>query len=680
MKRLNFKLLMLLSLSFAVFILALNLKKDLDKFNKDYNKLAENIYKVKYNITSHLQEIKNSIIFLHYNNDNIVEKIKENRVFFENIKYEDNYPKTFNLLSSFQFEYKQFEELTYDFMRINAKVKNSLTNLKRSIKDREKFSIEYSTNLIDIVSGFMILNGSFDLKKNIDEELYNYFKNHEKIDESDFKLIFIHIDLLYRNIPQLKELLDKLQSTRLTYINEKMFKSLEKESRVLRHKVQLKFYVVLFAYLLSIGLILYYIDKSRKDTQNIIKLKNRNEKNLLYDDLTGLLNRTSYSLDSKDKNNSIILIDIIDFNKINSLIGYDGGDFLLKDIAKFLDKRFEKVYRVGVDHFAILFKDKTTQDLASISQDLLAELDNNKFVYKSIEVPVSLNIGISNIQSYLKNAEIAISKSKNSYERVNVYSKEMNEKEETLKNFSMLAKVKQAIENDNIRPFFQGIVDLKTKEIVKYEALVRLIDENDKAISPFFFLDITKKSKLYPEITKIVIKKSIEFINQRKKAVSINLSYQDITDKNTLDYIYTTLAHNEEIASYITFEMLESDEIDSYEYIYEFIEKIKSYGCKLAIDDFGSGYSNFTQLFNMKPDIVKIDGSLIKDINTNQNSKNIVEAIINLSKKSGIQTVAEFIDNKEVELTVLNLGADLAQGFYYAKPEDLLEEIKKGKS
>lgn len=203
-------------------------------------------------------------------------------------------------------------------------------------------------------------------------------------------------------------------------------------------------------------------------------------------------------------------------------------------------------------------------------------------------------------------------------------------------------------------------------------AKMKQVIENDKAISPFFFLDITKKSKLYSEITKIVIKKSIVFINQRKKAVSINLSYQDITDKNTLDYIYTTLAHNEEIASYITFEMLESGEIDSYEYIYEFIEKIKSYGCKLAIDDFGSGYSNFIQLFNMEPDIVKIDGSLIKDINTNQNSKNIVEAIINLSKKSGIQTVAEFIDNKEVEQTVLNLGADLAQGFYYAKPEDLL--------
>ncbi|UTJ07368.1 EAL domain-containing protein [Arcobacter roscoffensis] len=680
MQRLNFKLLMLLALSFGVFILALNLKKDLDKFNKDYNKLAENIYKIKYNVTSHLQEIKNSIIFLHYNNDNIVEKIKENRTFIENINYEENYPKTFNLISSFQLEYRHFEELTYDFMRKNAKVKNSLTNLKRSIKNRDDFSVEYSTKLIDIVSEFMLLNSSFDLKTNIDKKLYNYFKNHERVEESSFELIFIHIDLLYRNIPQLKELLEELQETRLIYINEQMFESLEKESKVLRDKVQLKFYVVLFAYLLSIVLILYYIDKSRKDTQNIIKLKNKNEKNLLFDDLTGLLNRTSYSLDSKDKNNSIILIDIIDFNKVNSLIGYEGGDFLLKDVAKFLDKRFEKVYRVGVDHFAILFNDKAIKELVSISQDLLSQLDNNKFVYKSIEVPVSLNIGISNIQSYLKNAEIAISKSKNSYERVNVYSKEMNEKEDTLKNFSMLAKVKQAIENDKIRPFFQGIVDLQTKEIVKYEALVRLIDENEKAISPYFFLDITKKSKLYPEITKIVIKKSIEFINLRKQAVSINLSYQDIIDSKTLEYIYTTLSNNKEVASYITFEMLESDEIDSYEYVYDFIEKIKSYGCKLAIDDFGSGYSNFTQLFNMKPDIVKIDGSLIKDINTNQNSKNIVEAIINLSKKSGIQTVAEFIDNKEVEQTVLSLGANMAQGFYYAKPEDLLEDIKKGKS
>lgn len=680
MQRLNFKLLLLLALSFGVFILALNLKKDLDKFNKDYNKLAENIYKIKYNVTSHLQEIKNSIIFLHYNNDNIVEKIKENRTFIESINYEENYPKTFNLISSFQLEYRHFEELTYDFMRKNAKVKNSLTNLKRNIKNRDDFSVEYSTKLIDIVSEFMLLNSSFDLKTNIDKKLYNYFKNHERVEEPNFSLIFIHIDLLYRNIPQLKELLEELQKTRLIYINEQMFESLEKESKVLRDKVQLKFYVVLFAYLLSIVLILYYIDKSRKDTQNIIKLKNKNEKNLLFDDLTGLLNRTSYSLDSKDKNNSIILIDIIDFNKVNSLIGYEGGDFLLKDVAKFLDKRFEKVYRVGVDHFAILFNDKAIKELVSISQDLLSQLDNNKFVYKSIEVPVSLNIGISNIQSYLKNAEIAISKSKNSYERVNVYSKEMNEKEDTLKNFSMLAKVKQAIENDKIRPFFQGIVDLQTKEIVKYEALVRLIDENDKAISPYFFLDITKKSKLYPEITKIVIKKSIEFINLRKQAVSINLSYQDIIDSKTLEYIYTTLSNNKEVASYITFEMLESDEIDSYEYVYDFIEKIKSYGCKLAIDDFGSGYSNFTQLFNMKPDIVKIDGSLIKDINTNQNSKNIVEAIINLSKKSGIQTVAEFIDNKEVEQTVLSLGANMAQGFYYAKPEDLLEDIKKGKS
>lgn len=673
MKRFNLKFLFLLILSFSVLLLAVNLKKDLDKFNKDYNQLVQNIYKIKYNVTSHIQEIKNSIIFLHYNNDNIVSKIKENRAFIENLKYNENYPKTFKLIGDYQIEYKKFEELTYDFMQKNAKVKNSLTNLKRNISTKTEFDLKYSSKLMDIVSEFILLNSSYDLKKNIDRQTYLFFKYYEKVDNPNYALIFLHVDLLYKTIPELKESLKDIEQTKLLEINDLMFSTLEKESKVLRKKVQLKFYIVLFAYILSIVLILYYIDKSRRDTKNIIKLKDKNEKSLLYDDLTGLLNRTSYSLDSKGDDKAIILIDIIDFNKVNSLIGYEGGDFLLKDISDFLKFRFTKVYRVGVDHFAIIFEDKSLDELIVISKELLLELDNNKFVYRSIDVPVSINIGISNIQSYLKNAEIAISKAKNSYERINIYSNQMNEKDDTLKNFSMLTKVKQAIEEDNIRPFFQAIVDLKTKEVVKYEALVRLIDEENKAISPFFFLDITKKSKLYPEITKIVIKKSIEFINQKRKAVSINLSYQDIIDTNTLEYIYTTLSNNKEIASYITFEILESDEIDNYEYIYEFIEKIKSYGCKLAIDDFGSGYSNFTQLFNMKPDIVKIDGSLIKDINTNENSKNIVEAIIHLSQKSNIQTVAEFIDSKEVEETIIKLGANLGQGFYYAKPEDILK-------
>jgi EAL domain-containing protein (putative c-di-GMP-specific phosphodiesterase class I) len=122
----------------------------------------------------------------------------------------------------------------------------------------------------------------------------------------------------------------------------------------------------------------------------------------------------------------------------------------------------------------------------------------------------------------------------------------------------------------------------------------------------------------------------------------------------------------------VTFELLESEEIGSYDRLIYFIRLIKSYGAKLAIDDFGSGYSNYTQLFRLEPDIVKIDGSLIKDIDTNQNSLNIVESILSLTKKSNIKVVAEFVDKEQIHIILQRLGVEYAQGYYYSAPQDLL--------
>lgn len=434
MKKLNYRVFGIFILLIGVFLFAINLKNDLDRFNKNYNHLIETSYKIKYNTISHLQEIKNSIIFLHYNNDNIVLKIKENKKLIRELKYLFNYSHTFDLINKFKLQYKEFEDLTYDFMRKNAEVKNSLSNLNRNLNISNNFDFEYSLRLIDIISKFMLINGSFDINKNISDEQYLFFKSY-KANESKYALMFTHIDLLYKSIPKLKIILKKLQNAKIYETNEKIFTMLEKESNILRREIKLKFYIILFAYIFSMILILYYISKSIKDNKNILKLKTENEKKLFYDSLTGLLNRTSYSLVSRKKNRTLILIDIIDFNKVNSLVGYEGGDFLLKDIAKILDSKFDKVYRVGVDHFAILFEDKSLDDLVRLSKNLLLELDNNKFVYRTIEVPVSVNIGISNIRSYLKNAEIAISNSKKSFNRVSIYKKEMSEKEETLKNF-----------------------------------------------------------------------------------------------------------------------------------------------------------------------------------------------------------------------------------------------------
>ncbi len=671
MKSLNLKFFLIILLLISVFYLAINLKKELDYFNKNYNYLISKAYKIKYNWNEHLSKVRDSIIFLHYNNDNIIKEIRNNEAFLSNLEKKEQYQKTFKRVDDYKVEYEKSTETIYKFLRVNAKVKNSLIYLENQIKDINKYEREYAKKLAKIVSEFVVTKSSLNSKIDITNNLYSYFdeKSTKKID--DYHLNFLHIDLLYKNIPKLGNLFEQLSNSKLNSINSDIFTLINQESKVLKEKIEFKFYLVLMAYIVSILIIIYYVDKSRRDTRNILKLKNEKQKSLLYDDLTGLLNRASYSIDSVDDGKAVILIDIIDFSKINSMIGYEGGDFLLKDIATVLSKRFKKVYRVGVDHFVILFKHSDTKKLESIARELIVKFDENRFVYRSIEIPVSINIGISNKKSYLKNAEVAISKSQGSFQRVTVYKDSMNENEKILENFNMLSKVKIALENDHIRPFFQPIVDLKTREIIRYEALVRLIDE-EKIISPFFFLDITKKSKLYPSITKIVVKKALEFIRRERISVSVNLSYQDITDYNTMNYLSKIINENKELAKYVTFEILESDEISNYEYIYNFIEKFKEFGCKVAIDDFGSGYSNFTQLFNMNPDIVKIDGSLIRDIDTSENSKNIVKAIVDLTSKSDIKTVAEFVDNEKVHTIIKELGVDYGQGFLYDKPLDLL--------
>ncbi len=414
----------------------------------------------------------------------------------------------------------------------------------------------------------------------------------------------------------------------------------------------------------------------RHDITRLYELQEEKEKTYLIDDLTLLRGRNALNIDLKEKNGTLLLLDIFDFNRINTLIGYEGANEILVELANLIKDQTNYVYRLHVDVFAIFYENRTVEVVKEYASRVLFKIDKHRFMYKGLDIPVSVNIGISDIKPLHVNAEIAITKNKNSFNKISIYDEKMDDKETAQNNFSMLNKVKIALQEDLIRPFFQPIVNLETKEPIKYEALVRLIDE-DKAISPFFFLDIAKKSKLYPEITKRVFKKSIEFMKRNNIPVSINISYQDVMNIDVLNYISIVLQANKDIAPMITFEILESDEIDDYEKINSFIKLIKKYGSSLAIDDFGSGYSNFTQLLNMEPDIVKIDGSLIKDIHVNKNSRDIVESILILTKKRGIEVVAEFIDNEEVHEIVKKLGVDYGQGFLYSPPIDLLKKEEK---
>ena len=234
-------------------------------------------------------------------------------------------------------------------------------------------------------------------------------------------------------------------------------------------------------------------------------------------------------------------------------------------------------------------------------------------------------------------------------------------------------KIRKAIEQDRIVAFFQPIMHIPTSEIQKYEALVRIIDENGAVILPHQFLDVAKKSKQYPYITKKIVELAAKKAKESGKEISVNITIEDIESSDIVSTIEKVLSTTD-IGNKMVFEITETEEIKNYHALRGFIELVKTrFGSKVAIDDFGSGYSNFENMLELDFDYLKIDGSIVGKISHVKHSEVLLDAIIAFSQKLQIETIAEFVSSKEIYDIVKSKGIDFAQGFYVGKPlEDLV--------
>ena len=228
--------------------------------------------------------------------------------------------------------------------------------------------------------------------------------------------------------------------------------------------------------------------------------------------------------------------------------------------------------------------------------------------------------------------------------------------------------LKNVLDNGDIEAYVQPIFDAKDSKAKKYECLMRLIPENGTtALSVFPYLETAKKVKLYETMMDKMINQSIDMFCHRDIEFSINLSYEDISNDRCRDMIYEKIKGCKK-PEYIIFEILESDFIKDFSIVKDFAMYVRTFGCKIAIDDFGSGYSSMENILKLKPEIIKIDGSLIKNINSSEESQIIVKNIINMTKDLKAQTVAEYIHSKEVYEITKKLGIDFLQGFYLGEP------------
>lgn len=238
-------------------------------------------------------------------------------------------------------------------------------------------------------------------------------------------------------------------------------------------------------------------------------------------------------------------------------------------------------------------------------------------------------------------------------------------------NIFWIQQIRAALREDRFIPFFQPIMNNMNGKIEKYESLIRLKDDQGKIVPPGLFLPIAKNSRYYHDITRIVLLKSMDIFKSRPEQFSVNLSALDIEDPAMQKFLLQTLERMPETASRLTFEIVEQEGFHHIFTIREFIKQVKQYGVKIAMDDFGSGYSNFRTLIDMDIDYLKIDGSLIKNIHTDTASFRVVETIQSFAEKISLKIIAEFVENKEIFNCLKQMGIHYSQGYFIGKPDKL---------
>jgi EAL domain-containing protein (putative c-di-GMP-specific phosphodiesterase class I) len=237
--------------------------------------------------------------------------------------------------------------------------------------------------------------------------------------------------------------------------------------------------------------------------------------------------------------------------------------------------------------------------------------------------------------------------------------------------YHMVNVINYAISHDKVIPYFQGIYDNKDNTIHHYESLMRLEDEKGNIYYPDSFLDVARSfGLLYDSLSIIMIKKVFErFKNSENESVSINLGIRDIKNKEIVECIYDFMSIVKNPGNFV-FEILENEDVDDYDILVAFVDKIHELGGKISIDDFGSGYSNLQHILSINSDYIKIDGSIIKKCCNSKESENLIALISgwkNLSSRD-IKIIAEFVENSDIQNKLTSYGVDYSQGYLFSKP------------
>lgn len=283
---------------------------------------------------------------------------------------------------------------------------------------------------------------------------------------------------------------------------------------------------------------------------------------------------------------------------------------------------------------------------------------------------------VSGEQNMLDKIKLMKANSAKNTERFVVYDSSQGIEHAAEESMKTVALINYAILNNTVTPYFQPIYDNQTGRIDKFEALMRIIGPDGKIYYPGQFLDAAKEYRLYLQMSKIMITKVFSLFENRNETVSINLSAYDINSPEIRGLIYEQLERIGN-ADHFIFEVLESEEFRDIEVLKRFITKVRRHNVRIAIDDFGSGFTNLLEIAQLSPNYIKIDGQIVREVAESEMHRKIVGTILHLANAFGIDLIAEYIENAELQNYASTHGVRYSQGYFFSQavPYNQLDEV-----
>jgi diguanylate cyclase (GGDEF)-like protein/PAS domain S-box-containing protein len=450
------------------------------------------------------------------------------------------------------------------------------------------------------------------------------------------------------------------------------------------------------------GVISHYV-AIQEDVTHEYELSEQLNYQASHDALTDLINRREFerraerlltTTKHEKSEHALCYLDLDQFKVVNDTCGHSAGDRMLSQLSSILKetvRHHDTLARLGGDEFGVLIEHCMLDDAHKVALTLQQAIQNYQFSWEGHSFKVGVSIGLVpitettlNLGDLLKNADAACYMAKDlGRNRIHVYHDEDSEIAQRQGEMQWVTRINHALEENRFCLYAQTIAPLSSSTNEHYELLVRMIDEQGNIIPPGAFLPAAERYDLISKLDHWVIDQALTLLANNSNFlnkidfISINLSGPSMTNPEILSFITRRLKESEVPSEKICFEVTETAAITHLNRATEFITTLKEFGCRFALDDFGSGLSSFGYLKNLPVDFLKIDGIFVKNIIDDAIDRAMVKSINEIGHVMGMETIAEFVENDEIKGMLREIGVNFAQGYGIAKPIPFEELLAK---